>query len=337
MTLILAMLLLALPFAIAEDTVVSAEASDTVSEDTAAAKSADTAGAQTHLVKMDSTITYATGVGIKTEELKLIRDNFAAEITKLGAAADKATIESQRSALQDLAKQFKDKAAELGIGKYKSEVVKQAKLDVDKKKATLDTYAKKAADARKTAILNHANKLIEQANKAVAKLKEKGIDTAAVELKIAELSTLKLELTSSLDSGNKDTIRAAVKKVSDKWKEIKDAFKTASQNKRIATVITNAEKAGQIASAGIQKIKARGVDTAALESKLAAYNAKVEVAKTANAEGNLPAAIQALKELKVEAGDLRTATQTVRTEARQLIQSKVKATGVNTAAGGASQ
>jgi hypothetical protein len=225
--------------------------------------------------KMAAAVSVAEQKSLDVSKLETIQAEFAAQEATLKNATSDDIVTSIRSEAITLAQEFRDAAKEIGLKAYEDDVNDTEKTDLDNVKNQTDFYTQQAADARMIGLLNFYDQHIAQVEKIINSSKSLNVSTTLIEQKLQEFKALKPELVAALNSGNKDAIQVAMKDLKDKWNEIRQAIADTYNQNKLEQTLNKAQTIMNRLDVNLQKLKAAGISTAALEQQIKDFNNQV--------------------------------------------------------------
>ena len=256
------------------------------------------------IAKMDAAINVAKEKSLDVSKLESVKQEFVDQKELLMNASATDAIMSVKSEAISLAKEFRDTAKEIGLKAYEEEVNETQKAELEKVKNQTDFYTEQAANARMIGLLKFYDQHIEWVERVINLSKSKNVSTTLIEQKLSEFKALKPELVDALNSRNKDTIQAVMKKLKDKWKEIHQAINDTYNEHRIRATLKRAKTLIEKLDRNIQKLKSAGISTSSLEQQNKEFNDKLDEIQKALDSGDLPQAEELVKELENKFKDL---------------------------------
>jgi len=210
-----------------------------------------------------------------------------------GAAVGKAVIEFQKEGLKVL-----PLLQRKGIIPY-------TKARLEENKGRLDELKKMVAlrvAARRLAAFDRHVRLAER---LVARAKAEGLDTSAVDPKLAEVKEARAALTEAFNSGDKAAITKAAQDVKKKGAELKRVFEREARKAMATKFLAQADIASAKVHGFLDAADARDLDTVKERARLTKIDADIEAARTnleagkhGKALGNLRAENRKLHALK---------------------------------------
>lgn len=265
------------------------------------------------IAKMDAAISVAKEKSLDVSKLQSVKQEFVDQKALLMNASTADSVLSIKSEAISLSKEFRDTAKEIGLKAYEEEVNETQKSELEKVRNQTDFYTEDAANARMIGLLKFYDQHIEWVERVINLSKSKNVSTILIEQKLAEFKALKPELVDALNSKNKDTIQAVMKKLKDKWKEIHLAINDTYKEHSIIAMLKRAKTIANRLDVNIQKLKSAGISTSVLEQQNGEFKDKIDEIQKALDEGNSTKAEELVAEIENQFKDLVKTYSQVRT------------------------
>lgn len=166
--------------------------------------------AQKALLGMEAVISFVEAKGESAAELRALKDQIATAMAKMEAAAadgDETAYDDAKIAAKTYVQLFRQTSNAITVVAENRDEVAKAVNAVDAQKVVENARESRLKLCKDEALVLFDNHIAETKG-ILAKVKEKGFDTATAEVKIDKLATKKSELEAALTAGDKASVEA---------------------------------------------------------------------------------------------------------------------------------